>query len=419
MVFFTQRKIPGLHKGSTKLRASCKQREYMGFQVTVVLGASGRIGRLLRHCWSGEESRTRIRWQSRRPLPALKTPREALQEACLADPSQHTVLDILAEPQRLAELCRGADVVLCLAGSLPGRGGDLSDNSRLAIAAVQAAARAAQAPDAQAADGQAANGQAAGAPFSGTGFLGKRSSPARVVLASSAAVYGNQPGLLREEGPPQHPPMNTSLQATMPSTMPTTGPTTVPTCAPVSPYGLAKREMEHQALALGHQLGVPVTALRIGNIAGLDAILGGWRPGFCLDQFADGRSPRRSYIGPLTLARLLAALVAQKHLPPLLNLAQPGPLEMAALLRAARYPFCWQPAPEGAIAEVSLDLSRLRGILPDRDLQRLISEPADARQMLAEWRQIEPVFSKNVTGQMPAADLSDPLHMSEHKERDS
>ena len=161
MVFFTQRKIPGLHKGSTKLRASCKQREYMGFQVTVVLGASGRIGRLLRHCWSGEESRTRIRWQSRRPLPALKTPREALQEACLADPSQHTVLDILAEPQRLAELCRGADVVLCLAGSLPGRGGDLSDNSRLAIAAVQAAARAAQAPGLQGSDAQAPDAQAA------------------------------------------------------------------------------------------------------------------------------------------------------------------------------------------------------------------------------------------------------------------
>ena len=135
----------------------------MGFPVTVILGASGRIGALLRQCWCPKQSpgtSPQLHWQSRQPL--RKTP--------LANP----VLDPLAEPARLAALVARADVVLCLAGSIPGRGGDLADNSRLAEAAIKAAAQARR-------------------PGSG--------QPPRVLLASSAAVYGNQPGLLAEDQP--------------------------------------------------------------------------------------------------------------------------------------------------------------------------------------------------------------------------
>ena len=304
----------------------------MGFPVTVVLGASGRIGAVLRHCWPQILAQTcpgiqpQIRWQSRQPLrPQL-------------DAGSADILDPLSDPKGLVQLCTGAEVVLCLAGSIPGRGSDLQDNSRLACAAVQAAARATE--------------------ISG-------GTAARVLLTSSAAVYGNQPGLRHEDSPLQ----------------------------PANAYGEAKQQMEHEAQALGGQLGVPVTALRIGNIAGLDAILGGWKPGFYLDQFADHRSPRRSYIGPQTLARMLAALVAEPALPPVLNLAQPGALEMAALLRAADLPFAWRPAPKAAIAEVELDLSPLRHLLRDSPLYPLPLTPVDAAQILAEWVEIEPVLT--------------------------
>ncbi|WP_379575072.1 NAD-dependent epimerase/dehydratase family protein [Pseudophaeobacter arcticus] len=341
-MIFADRKILGLHGASTARRVSRKQRRYMGFPVTVVLGASGRIGTVLRHCWPGIVSpshipaqiQAQIFWQSRRGLGALPTVQPTVQPIAQPAPAAACLLDPLAEPQRLTELLCGAEVVLCLAGSVPGRGTDLGDNSRLATAAVQAAAGAAD---------------LSGAPA------------ARVLLASSAAVYGNQPGLLGEDSP----------------------------LKPANAYGVAKVEMEHQARALGQQLGVPVTALRIGNIAGLDAILGGWQPGFCLDQFADGRSPRRSYIGPQTLARILAALVAAADLPPALNLAQPVPLEMAALLRAADLPFAWRPAPGAAIAEVELDLRRLQHVL--RGSAALA--PAEAPQILAEWTKIEPVLT--------------------------
>ena len=126
-------------------------------------------------------------------------------------------------------------------------------------------------------------------------------------LASSAAVYGAQAGLLAETAPP----------------------------APLSDYARIKIGMEQQGAELGQSLDVPVCALRIGNIAGVDAILGGWRVGFRLDRFEDGTTPRRSYIGVKTLARTLLALSRCRDLPPVLNVAAPGVTEMGALLDAA------------------------------------------------------------------------------------
>jgi UDP-glucose 4-epimerase len=271
---------------------------------TLVLGASGRIGRALRYRWGGEAAL----WQARRAQTG----------------TGWAIFDPLAEPDALRAVAAQVRQILCLAGPVPGRGGDLRDSIALGAAAVRAGA----------------------------------ATGARVLLASSAAVYGSQPGLLGEDLPP----------------------------APSHPYGVAKAEMEVQALALGRELGCAVCCLRIGNIAGFDAILGGWRPGFRLDRFADGRSPRRSYIGPLSLADVLAELCARPDLPERLNIAQPGPVEMGALLAAAGRAYATAPAPDTAIAEVALDLGRLKALLAP---QRLLPA-ADPAQMVAEMALLEP-----------------------------
>lgn len=287
----------------------------MGIPAAVVLGATGRIGQLMQ---LAPPKGLHLRLQARQP-----------QDGHVRAGGDWHILDPLADPQALARLAKGAEALLCLAGPVPGRGlagtADLDDHIRLGEAAVRA-------------------GAAAGC---------------RVLLASSAAVYGAQGGLLDEAA---------ALQ-------------------PANAYGAAKAEMERRCAALGADLGVPVCALRIGNIAGFDAILGGWREGFVLDRFADGSSPRRSYIGVQALAQVLGALLAQPVLPPALNLAQPGAVEMAALLQAAGKPFGTRPAPAAAIAQVALDTNRLQALLP------FALAPAEPAQMAAEWAALEPYFT--------------------------
>jgi len=280
----------------------------------LVLGAAGRIGGLLRRDWptllpAGAD----LRWQARRR-----------PDDYAANDAWH-ILAPLEDPAALAQAAEGTDTILCLAGVTPGHGGDLGDNARLAEAAIRAAQASTRVSDRK----------------------------TRVLLASSAAVYGNQPGVLSEEAP----------------------------LHPANPYGVAKAEMEAQALRLGAEAGVAVTALRIGNIAGLDAILGGWRPGFQLDCFVDGTTPRRSYIGVRMLAQVLAALVQRPDLPEVLNLAQPGPVAMGDLLHAAGLDFSLRPAPDTAIPEVALEVTRLAGLLPP-DMPLPAADPA---QLVAEW----------------------------------
>lgn len=274
---------------------------------TLVLGATGRIGGILHRVWPVGAAR----WQGRRIPPG-------------ADARHWVELDPLADPQALAAAAQGCRTVLCLAGVTHVRqaaGGNLHDNLTLARAAVTA-------------------GAAVGA---------------RVILASSAAVYGARGGLLAEETP----------------------------LTPVSDYGRAKAGMETDAAALGARLGVSVTSLRIGNIAGSDAILGGWRPGFALDRFADGRTPRRSYIGPVTLARVIGALCTTRILPGCLNVAAPGAVEMGALLDAAGLGWTARPAPDTAIAEVRLSVAALS------DLVALAPQSGEPEALVAEWRMLE------------------------------
>ncbi|MCL1629055.1 NAD-dependent epimerase/dehydratase [Roseibaca sp. V10] len=212
--------------------------------------------------------------------------------------------------------CAPVDTVLCLSGVT--QGAALAQNTDLALAALEAA-RA----------------------------LGAR----RVVLTSSAAVYGATCGPHDEDE----------------------------TCHPITPYGVAKLAMERAALAQADML--KVTCLRIGNVAGADALLGGLALAGVprLDQFADGRAAHRAYIGPMTLARVLAHLCCHpKRLPSVLNVAQPGLICMDTMLAAAQVTWEWRPAPSTARAELGLHVGCLQALCP--------VPHATPESLVSEWR---------------------------------
>lgn len=128
--------------------------------------------------------------------------------------------------------------------------------------------------------------------------------------------------------------------------------------APETPYGTAKLRMERACAAEG------VTSLRIGNVAGADALLENVARGqpMRLHRFGDGGGPGRSYIGPKDLARVLADLLNAKELPQQLNVAAPMPVAMQALLEAGGTPFEWVAAPAGAVQSISVDCSALAAL---------------------------------------------------------
>lgn len=221
--------------------------------------------------------------------------------------------------------------LIMLAGVTPGPGVDeaaLNTNHALAIACLDAARQA------------------------GIG---------RVLLASSSAVYGLSPSA-------------TPFEETTPP-------------APLSPYGRAKLQME-QAAGPTRDAGMQVCALRIGNVAGADALLYPHRHRLAddmapvaIDAFADGLGPLRSYIGPASFARVLARLATMPGtLPPVLNIAAPHPVRMTALAQAAGLPFRMVPAPPTAHQSITLDTRRLAQLcdMPDSD-----SLP---ETMVQEWR---------------------------------
>lgn len=140
--------------------------------------------------------------------------------------------------------------------------------------------------------------------------------------------------------------------------------------------------MEQSAIALAAELGVTLSILRIGNVAGLDAILGGWQPGFRLDVFADGASPKRSYIGVQDLAQVIAALMALPAPPAIINIAAPTPTEMQCLLDAAGLPWTPRPAAATAIPMVCLDTALLQSLAP--------VAPCTARDLVDQWRAVQP-----------------------------
>lgn len=211
--------------------------------------------------------------------------------------------------------------MLVLAGATPGTGRDLSSNRALAEACLRAA-------------------RAVG--------IG------RVLVASSSAVYGEGRARGWAEGDPAR---------------------------PVSDYGRAKLDME-AACAEWRARGLEVCCLRIGNVAGADALLlNAASPPLRIDRFADGAGPLRSYIGPQSMARVLLALArAPGALPPVLNLAAPRPVAMADLATAAGLEWRWTKAPATAVQRFTLDCRALAERVAFSDTESV------AAGIAAQWK---------------------------------
>lgn len=180
--------------------------------------------------------------------------------------------------------------------------------------------------------------------------LGLAAGMRHVLLPSTAAVYDRLPGRLDERQ-----------------------------SAPRSNYAKSKIAMEDMSKAHPQAS----TALRIGNVAGADAILGNWRPGFELDQLPDGKTPQRTYIGLRSFGLGLKAVAAHAALPPILNFAAPTVIEMGTLLDAANLPWTPRPASPDTIARVELDVTLLSQCI---DLQGFAQSPED---LVAEWRMVK------------------------------
>ena len=140
---------------------------------------------------------------------------------------------------------------------------------------------------------------------------------AHIVLASSASVYGNIADTpLTEE---------VCLQ-------------------PVSAYGTSKARMEDAVHAACTEENTPaITILRIGNVAGSDALLAtaerhasSGAP-MTLHRFPDGAAPIRSYIGPEDLFNVVYAL-SHPHIdqPRVVNVASPHAISLDVALQGYR-----------------------------------------------------------------------------------
>lgn len=275
----------------------------------LVLGGTGKIGRLLKRYWRIDKT-LRVTWHGRRDVAGPET------ISC----------DLLGDTQMLSSYCADADVILHLAGSVPQVNGP--EDACLANMAEVSMGLASH----------------AGCP---------------ILIASSAAVYAPAEHKLSEGAPK----------------------------GPVSDYGRAKLRMEQHIDALRPSLDIPVTVLRIGNVAGADSLLAGLRSGVpCrLDQFPDGTTPRRSYIGPRTLSDVIKALlvrsVTRLNLPNTLNLAAPGAVQMHELLDAAEKPWIARPAGLAAIRNLELDVGALLELLP---MDAALGTPG---RLVAEWRE--------------------------------
>ncbi|MGR3593776.1 MAG: NAD-dependent epimerase/dehydratase family protein [Limimaricola soesokkakensis] len=189
--------------------------------------------------------------------------------------------------------------------------------------------------------------------------LAARDGLGPVLLMSSAAVYGRAEGPCREAE-----------------------------ASPANAYGMAKLDMERVVAEVVDRLDTEAPracCLRLANVAGCDQLFDAMAAGqVTLDRFAEGHGPRRAYVGPLSLARIVSKLLSTEDLPPVLNLAQPGAVPMEALLEAAGARWHWRPAPETALPETRLDTAQLAAIAGPIATATAPGLVAEAR--LAGWR---------------------------------
>ena len=260
----------------------------------LVLGATGRIGKMLQVVWQDEASVTPT-WHGRN--------------------ASDITFDIMDDTDALRSAIGANDVVLNLAGATH-HGDDLTDGPNQALARQ----------------------------------ILEHAQDTPVLLISSAAIYGPQNGHLSEATKPQ----------------------------PVSDYGHDKLAMER--VAADHP---NAKVLRLGNVVGADALLGTPRSVYTVDRFANGLTPRRSYIAPQQLGMVFVKLINHiDKIPAIVNIATPEPVAMGDLLDAAGKNWQPRPAPPDAIAEVTLDTS---------SLEKLVKFAPDASQagvLVKDWQQV-------------------------------
>lgn len=200
----------------------------------------------------------------------------------------------------------------------------------------------------------------------------KARSASRVLIISSASVYGRPRNAKR--------PVSEDTRLSW-----------------LTDYAYSKIRMERavEKWIEANRNGPEVCILRVGNIAGADQLLQNARVStatspLLLDQFGSGRGPLRSYIGPLTLARILLNLCEHTDpLPPCMNVAENPPIHMEDLLQAIgnRLEIFWKfkSAPDNAVASLELDVGRLAQIcghlLGQSNSDRMIEEML----LLQEW----------------------------------
>lgn len=180
----------------------------------------------------------------------------------------------------------------------------------------------------------------------------------RVLLASSSAVYG-----FGNESPmsEKHP------------------------CAPINTYGNSKLDMEAMARNVAEDTNMEICCLRIGNIAGADALLLNASKAtpevpLIIDQFPGGAGPLRSYIGPTQAGEVLAKLACYKGtLPHVLNLAGTAPIHMEELAVAAALPWRYKAAKQITHRSIVLDCSVLAALI---DMPRGTN---DAKTITLDW----------------------------------
>lgn len=259
----------------------------------LVLGSTGRVGRLLLPYWSSQNfANLEITYQHR-----SKRRPDGLYWDILKDGPKPLLGHI--------EKCGQVKAMIVLLGAVPGGKSELSYNKLLAEICLQSA-------------------HSAGIE--------------RVLIASSSAIYGGGTGSPFSEND---------------------------TPKPNNSYGAAKLEME-EACKKWLDTELNLTCLRIGNVAGADALLSSiidkyYTRKLEIDRFPDGHGPFRSYIGPGTLARVLITLATFKSkLPFLLNIATPEPIAMETLVDACNYPYQWKTAPKNSTQRIVLDCTLLR-----------------------------------------------------------
>lgn len=132
--------------------------------------------------------------------------------------------------------------------------------------------------------------------------------------------------------------------------------------APLNAYGEAKAMME-AACDPWRERGLEICSLRIGNVAGADALLKqlGRTERIDIDQFSDGQGPERSYLGPRTLAQVLVSLTTHRYrLPSVLNVAAPKPVYMSDLATAAGLNWQYAPSRSAEVTQsITIDCDRL------------------------------------------------------------